>query len=88
MQTRQNLWNASSPRSLLQLVGPRPGTPVSKEETEEPHLDKEGGPVENFLIVTLDPTEVLPWDYSYFYFKVFMIFQRRVDEQLTNVQLV
>jgi hypothetical protein len=73
MQTRQNLWNASSPRSLLQLVGPRPGTPVSKEETEEPHLDKEGGPVENFLIVTLDPTEVLhhfPWEYSYFSLKL------------------
>lgn len=59
MQTRQKLWDASSPRSLLQLVGPYPGTPLSKEELPQPHLDKDGGPVENFFIVTLDPTEVL-----------------------------
>jgi pyridoxamine 5'-phosphate oxidase len=83
-KTRKKLWDASSPRSLLQLVGPHPGTPLAKEESVQPHLDKEGGPVENFFIVTLDPTEV---DYLHLQQGRRVYFEKKDNSEWTEQEL-
>ncbi|CAM6102224.1 unnamed protein product [Calypogeia fissa] len=86
-KTRQKLWDASSPRSLLQLVGPYPGTPLTKESREEAqqaYLDKQGGPVENFFIVTLDPTEV---DYLHLQQGRRVYYEKKDNQEWTEQEL-
>ncbi|KAF3321352.1 pyridoxine/pyridoxamine 5'-phosphate oxidase 2 isoform X1 [Carex littledalei] len=62
LQQREKAWFASSTKSRMQYLGPRPGLPVISEETvKETCLEPSVGPVAAFCLLVLDPDQVVDY---------------------------
>uniref|UniRef100_A0A2P2PII5 pyridoxal 5'-phosphate synthase n=1 Tax=Rhizophora mucronata TaxID=61149 RepID=A0A2P2PII5_RHIMU len=59
LKLREKSWFASSTKSRLQYLGPKPGLPsLSEQSSHESSLDSSSGPVAAFCLLVLDPDQV------------------------------